>query len=230
MNNIQTLWNKRVAAIGTREKCIRRYWYKRAMKLVKSVELKPGMKALDLGCGAGDFTQMLADSGFEVEGCDGDEITANTISIVGAEIHILDLEQTPLPFNSRTYDLVACLEVIEHIGCAESLFGEIYRLLKPRGYLVISTPNFAWIPNRVAYLLGKGPVNEGVHIRFFTKISLLKLLKVNGFSVIAAASFTPIGIGMIFRLLKKGNSFYVNIPSLMESLLAWDFIWLARKM
>jgi 2-polyprenyl-3-methyl-5-hydroxy-6-metoxy-1,4-benzoquinol methylase len=229
MGDVRTLWNNRVASVASRDVCTQRPWYGPAIQLLQASNLEPGMKALDLGCGAGEFTQMLMGRGFITDACDGEARRDRSTLSCGVEVRILDLECVQLPFKDSSYDVVACLEVIEHIANAELLMHEIFRIMKVGAYLVISTPNCAWLPNRLSHLLGRPPVGEGVHLRFFTKRTFTYLLHTSGFRIVGWRSFTPTGIGKILRLLNARKSHYIRIPSSLESVLAWDFVWLAQK-
>jgi predicted Rossmann-fold nucleotide-binding protein/2-polyprenyl-3-methyl-5-hydroxy-6-metoxy-1,4-benzoquinol methylase/8-oxo-dGTP pyrophosphatase MutT (NUDIX family) len=59
------------------------------------------------------------------------------------------------------YDLVICTEVLEHVGNPEQAMREIQRLLKPGGYAVVSTPNYAW--NFAGLLKGFFDWKAGIH-------------------------------------------------------------------
>jgi len=62
-----------------------------------------------------------------------------------------------LPLRSEAFDVVTVMDVIEHLTHTSTLVGELYRVLKPGGYAVISTPNLAAWHNVFALLLGLQP-------------------------------------------------------------------------
>ena len=81
-----------------------------------------------------------------------------------------------------------CLEVFEHLFRPDLALHNILCVLKPNGFLIISTPNIAWIGNRLLIALGffnpggspetsfRAPWRDA-HIRFFTKQSLSRLIQ-----------------------------------------------------
>jgi SAM-dependent methyltransferase len=83
----------------------------------------------------------------------------------GVKIVEHDLHK-PMPFNDLTFDMVLYCDVIEHLPPAiisQSLC-EIKRVLKKDGCLVLSTPNFARLPNRIKLFGGRG-INPPLHPR-----------------------------------------------------------------
>jgi SAM-dependent methyltransferase len=84
------------------------------------------------------------------------------------------------PFPDNYFDFIFAGEIIEHIFDTRFFLKEIHRVLKPKGYLIITTPNLARLDDRVKFLLGKAPRQIAplhpylyLHIRPFT-FNLLK--------------------------------------------------------
>jgi SAM-dependent methyltransferase len=69
----------------------------------------------------------------------------------------LDDCQLQIPLAEATFDLVICTEVLEHLLWPTSLLGEVRRVLKPGGKLLVSVPNIVSLSYRVAWLLGHIP-------------------------------------------------------------------------
>jgi SAM-dependent methyltransferase len=59
----------------------------------------------------------------------------------GVEIKQADFDRQPLPYADRTFDLVTCTEVLEHVENYRGVLREIFRVLKPGGVVIVSTPN-----------------------------------------------------------------------------------------
>jgi SAM-dependent methyltransferase len=112
-----------------------------AWRLVES--LAPGV-ALDVPCGTGLFAARLASGGWKVDAGDLDPTAATAAGLRASRV---DLE-APLPFPDATYDLVACLEGIEHVERQADLLREAARVTKRGGALVLSTPNVSGRPSR----------------------------------------------------------------------------------
>jgi len=94
-----------------------------------------------------------------------------------------------LPYQGSFFDYVFAGEIIEHILNTKYFLSELYRILKPNGYIVITTPNLARIDDRFKLLFGKTPRQTSpfhpylyLHIRPFTYHSLKKTLELSGFT------------------------------------------------
>jgi 2-polyprenyl-6-hydroxyphenyl methylase/3-demethylubiquinone-9 3-methyltransferase len=186
-------------------------------------------RALDVGCGVGEFTLILKGLGYAVEAVDGNEEQMKTVCSLGFRGETANLENG-LPYTDRSFSLVTCLEVIEHVSLAEQLLEHIQRVLRPGGYLLLSTPNFAFLNNRLHYILGAQPLNEGVHLRFFTKRALESLLNRAAFEIVARNSYgvIPLLSTLTTRFLGRDPLLW-RVPAAMETLLAYDFIYLSKK-
>ncbi|MEO9462130.1 MAG: bifunctional 2-polyprenyl-6-hydroxyphenol methylase/3-demethylubiquinol 3-O-methyltransferase UbiG [Marinomonas sp.] len=102
-----------------------------------------GKLALDIGCGAGLACEPLARLGAEVTGIDaaGENVSAAAAhaEAVGLDIRYMAGELASL--NVGAFDLVTCLEVVEHVADKPAFLAEVAASLKPDGLLVMSTPN-----------------------------------------------------------------------------------------
>jgi len=164
-------------------------WYTYAKKLVPNTRSEK--KALDIGCGWAGFAKILRSKGYDTYCTDIENVHIENSKKLGFKSKQADFNN-PLPFRNNYFDVVACLEVIEHVPNAELLLKEAYRILKPNGLLVISTPNIAWGPYRLLTLLGYPPNNEGFHFRFFTHKTLKEKVTSQGFSIKGDSSFIPV--------------------------------------
>jgi len=102
-------------------------------------------RILDIGCGS--FPYFLAHTSFaEKFAIDQIPLPANTATELKIESFTLDLEVKPrLPFEDSFFEAVTLLAVVEHLDPADmaALFKEIYRVLKPGGMVILTTPA-AW--------------------------------------------------------------------------------------
>ena len=135
---------------------------------------------LDAGCGNGELAGMLARSGYEVVGVDGD---AQGIEIARkrqpeAAFSVGLFEEAP----PGTFDFVCSTEVVEHLYSPHELARYCFEALRPGGTLAISTPYLAL---SVADAWDKHHTAEwhGGHIKFWSRKTLSSLLRNAGFEI-----------------------------------------------
>ncbi len=102
-----------------------------------------GRRALDVGCGAGLVAEPLARMGASVTGIDAapENIAAATAHQGGLGIDYRCVSVEALAADGATFDLITCLEVIEHVADRTTFFASLRSLIAPDGLLVFSTPN-----------------------------------------------------------------------------------------
>jgi SAM-dependent methyltransferase len=147
-------------------------------------EVRPEDRALDVGCGTGEFTAALAGAGAQAVGV---EVASGAVERARARHPGLDFRLVPidgpLPLEDNSFDLVWASEVIEHVTDTARWLSEVRRVLAPAGRLLVTTPSHGRL--RVA-VFGMERFSEplGEHLHLYTKGSLRALLKEFGFSEI----------------------------------------------
>jgi 2-polyprenyl-3-methyl-5-hydroxy-6-metoxy-1,4-benzoquinol methylase len=99
---------------------------------------------LDAGCGCGYGTHYLTTNG--TRQAIGIDISSEAIEYarqhyVAPHLDYKVMDVTSLDFPDATFDVVVCLEIFEHVPDHKKLLAEAWRVLKPDGCIVISTPN-----------------------------------------------------------------------------------------
>lgn len=120
-----------------------------ARRYINAAEKARGLTILDLGCGIGYGSKFLAKSADTVIAVDVDNapLTYGEETYPDKKIHRLPIapisNDTHLPFASGTFDAIVNFEVIEHVPTdqMEAYFADLARVLKPNGFLMMSTPN-----------------------------------------------------------------------------------------
>lgn len=136
-----------------------------ALSLVRNGKNK---KALDVGCREGFQSEFLRKRGYSVISVDIEKRYKNCI--------IADVNKK-LPFKNESFDLIWCSEVIEHLGSPAKSIQEFRRVLKPKGEMILTTPNsYCWI-FRLSSLFGLTPqkLQRKDHKHFFSKDDIVRL-------------------------------------------------------
>jgi SAM-dependent methyltransferase len=218
-----------------------------ALKIIKNI-IKPNIKFLDLGCGDGFFMDQVIKIFKEIKVFGVDNSADELKKAKGKNLNVkrFNLEKR-LPYNDGEFDIVYAGELIEHLFDPDFFLKEANRILKEKGYLLLSTPNLcAWF-NRIIFPLGIQPVfmesstkskliGAGIlkrlkkeelpvgHIRIFNLDAILDLLKSQNFRIIhkEGAVFDSYFHNSIFLIIDK-------LFSLLHPSLAADLIILAQK-
>jgi SAM-dependent methyltransferase len=158
-------------------------------------EVRPGDRALDLGCGTGALTAALAHAGADAVGAEVAQAALERARRAHPELRFLLVPTDgPLPFKDRAFDLVWASEVIEHVADTARWLSEVRRVLVPGGRLLLTTPNHG----RIAILVhGLERYSEPLsdHLHLYTRRSLEHTLAEFGFSEIrvrGAAGVPPL--------------------------------------
>jgi SAM-dependent methyltransferase len=103
-----------------------------------------GRSVLDVGCGTGYGTAVMAAAG--AARCTGIDVAADAVDAArqrfgGERVEFVTGDATVLPFGEASFELVTCFEVIEHVAEQRAVLAELARVLKPGGMMLISSPN-----------------------------------------------------------------------------------------
>ena len=157
--------------------------------LIQTIEnyISKGDQVLDIGCGSGTIDFYLSKFETKILGVD---ISSKAISRCQKSSKILKLDElckfTQVDLSSNfplgKYDLILCLEVLEHIPNETILLTNIYKSLKKNGKLILSVPSI----KSPLYKLGltKNHDKKVGHLRRYSKESLIKLLIEYRFKII----------------------------------------------
>lgn len=155
----------------------------RYRKIVKKIP--QNSKILDLGCGYNaNFIKEISYKNCKYTGIDisiNTKLDSNNISLIKHDLN------EKLPFDNEVFDVVISLANLEHLISPESNLNEIYRVLKPNGSLLLTTPSIYAKPileflSFKLHLISKNEIMD--HKNYFNKDILLKMCKRTGFSSI----------------------------------------------
>ena len=176
-----------------------------------------GKKILDIGCGGGILAEALAAKGAEVTGIDMAEM-----SLKVAKMHLhesglkVDYQKVTVEDfaeqHPARFDLVTCLEMLEHVPDPESIIDAASKLLKPGGCLFFSTINrnpkaFALAIVGAEYILNMLPRGTHEYRKFIKPSELAAVVRKNHLEVIDTTGMT---YNPITRHYKLGRDTDVN--------------------
>jgi len=184
-----------------------RYWHKQKFLVIKKllVDFIP-KKILDIGSNGGGLTAKIADlfPKAKTTGIDVYEKSVIYASSLYPNITFLVADGQNLPFKTNNFDLILCLETLEHVVDPNKTLSEIKRCLAKNGRAVISMDSgnllfriiwFFWIR------FGKGRVWNGSHLTHFNRKILKEMILKNGFFV-ENEVVSHFGMAVTFRLKK----------------------------
>jgi len=162
-----------------------------------------GRAVLDLGCGGGFMAVALAERGATVTGVDR---SAGAIAAARRHAEALQLDidyraasGESLPFADGAFDIVVCVDVLEHVEDRERVLCEILRVLRPDGLFLFDTINRTPIASLVMVTIGEQVVRllpSGTHdpAMFIRPQDLRRELESAGFSIGRFVGFGPRGL------------------------------------
>lgn len=177
-----------------------------------------GLKTLDVGCGGGFSCEFMAERGAIVSGIDQSEkcvqAAKNHASISGFEIDYRQGLAENMPYDDNTFDVVICVDVLEHVADYKQVVSEVHRILKPGGLFFFDTINRTFSSQVVMIGLMENILQEirrGVHDwdKFITPEELSVVMGDTGFGNIEIKGFDM--FGEIGALLAQMNGFWGNL-------------------
>lgn len=167
------------------------------LRYIESATPLKGKKVLDLGCGGGLLTEAMADRGAELTGLDASimaiDVAKQHQQHSGYDInYVCDTAENFARENRNQFDIITCMELLEHIPDAPSLIAACNKLLQPGGHLILSTINRnlkAYLLSIVGaeYILGLLPKGTHQYEKFIKPSELSTWLRKGGFTVIDLA-------------------------------------------
>lgn len=164
------------------------WWYRGRRAIIKAVlagtlPLGAGRRILSVGCGMGGELEFLKAFG-EVSGIDPSEDALSYCRERGytKNIHCAGAEK--IPFHDKTFDAVFILDALEHVKDDARAAREMFRVLRPGGYLIVTTPAFKWLWSRAD--------ERSHHFRRYTRRGLAEVLHSAGFGVERSSYFNTV--------------------------------------
>lgn len=172
--------------------------------------INDGEKVLDIGCATGYFAERLKEKNCQVFGVEIDRKAAKIAEKHCEKVFVGNvLKINSLSIPKRSFDTVLMLDILEHLKNPEKALSIAKSYAKRRGKLIISTPNITHISIRLNLLFGRFDYQDmGImdksHLRFFTKKSLIRIVKNAGLKIRKIDYSADFGqISLVGRFLKR---------------------------
>jgi len=124
--------------------------------------LHRGVRVLDVGCYTADILLLFPDE-VDYHGVDFDPRALEIAQQRGAQVQRVDFDNQDLPFGEEEFDIVLCLEVLEHLKDPRRHLRKMREVVKKDGVVLISLPNENTLYHRLRALLGYGPDSLAFH-------------------------------------------------------------------
>lgn len=172
------------------------------------------IKHLDIGSGTGSLIESLSmlEPRIESAACNFTDEFAKTKNF---HVDVVDLNVDGLPYNNNEFDFVTCTEVIEHLENYRKCIREAYRVLRPGGVAIFTTPNVLSLKSRIRYFA------IGFH-------ALFGPLTVNRQGIEAHAStgahITPVSFFYLGHCFAESG--FDDIELTIDKIQTWALVWL----
>ncbi len=155
---------------------------------------------LDIGCATGMLISHMKNSGWTVQGIEICKPAAEYgTETRGVPIFLGSLEEAK--FADASFSVVHCSHLIEHLTDPLSFVREVYRVLAPGGFFVVTTPNSAGFQARAFGNRWRSTIAD--HVILYSRKTLRMLCVSNGFNVLRAKTWGGIGVGMAPADIKR---------------------------
>ncbi len=179
-------------------------------------QIKSG-NILDIGCASGYIAQQLVLKNCQITGI---EIDPKSAQVAGSYCHkmiVCDIEQ-PTTFKqlgSKRFDYILLIDVLEHLKAPDQVLANLKKYLAPKGQIIISTPNIAFLTIRLRLLQGQFSytdwgIMDRTHLKFFTRQTLTDLIIQSGYHIVKfdnIGNFTqlPFSLKILYPFIGKYN-------------------------
>jgi 2-polyprenyl-3-methyl-5-hydroxy-6-metoxy-1,4-benzoquinol methylase len=163
-------------------------WYRTTLKLLPDLD---NLNVLEIGCGRGAFSQLVAGKypSVHLTAIDISEIAINEAKKAPGAVEFMVADAENIGFPDGSFDFIFSCETLEHVPHPKNMTKEIHRLLKPGGRFIITTENYfngimlMWLKNQVQ----KKPFDSGSgaqpHENFFLFFIVASIIRSSGLKI-----------------------------------------------
>jgi SAM-dependent methyltransferase len=176
-------------------------------RVVQKLGPGEGRRLLDVGAYCGYFLDVARQAGYRAEGIELSAWAASRAALLGVAVE--DESLADRAASGRRYDVVTMWDVVEHLADPRAELASAFRLVSPGGRLYLSTIDAASL---VARVMGRRwPWLMDMHLYYFTRHTIAKLLQEAGFEVDGIGLYTHV-VSAGYLLRKAGATFPPAAP------------------
>ena len=143
-----------------------------------------GLRLLDYGCGRGALCQVATELGMNISGVEPDEEARRVASSIPGASTFTNVGELLSAAPNVRYDIVVLWTVIEHLRVPWKELAQLRMLLRPNGWLLVSTMNIRCLRARVERERWENYENP-THLFYFDRTSLARVIRSAGFSEVS---------------------------------------------
>jgi 2-polyprenyl-3-methyl-5-hydroxy-6-metoxy-1,4-benzoquinol methylase len=170
-------------------------FYKRSTSL-----LDGSAEFLDIGCATGLLLKKMERRGWQVKGV---ELCPSSVEY-GKNIRKLDIFQGTMEeamYSEGQFSVVHSSHLIEHLTDPSSYIQEVFRILKPGGLFVTTTPNANSLQAKLFGKSWRSAIAD--HMFLFSLSTLIKLIKIRKFDILQTGTWGGLAAGIVPPIIKK---------------------------
>ncbi len=198
--------------------------YQKSVELIKKYT-KKNYLLLDIGCGDGRLERSLFKYCQRILGIDISEVAIKKAMLKNKVRNVKFLVDSIESFKPKEkFDVVTMLNFIEHVYDLNTVMKKVYKLMKPGGFLIITSRNRDALTWKLSRLFGKKTAIEGGYytpLNEYNYSQLERILKKQGFLPVSKEGFIlgPIGFAgkseFLTRLIFGAGSLFPDIANYM---------------
>ena len=191
---------------GKKRNLFQKVWHGRKWKILDRLLTGNPKTILDVGCASGHITGLIKKKfpNSNVTGTDVSKIFIDFAKIIYPNIKFYHYDAHNLGFKDKSFNLIICTEVLEHVVNPKKVLEEIRRCLKDDGDLIVEMDSGS-IPFSIVWYLwkrfGPGKVWRSAHLTHFNSDKLEKLILDSGFRI-KQKIFINLGMAVFFKCQK----------------------------
>lgn len=193
--------------------------YQRIRELIDDKQ-KTG-KLLDIGANEGNLIQKMINNHNDIE-CHACDYYSEHFMLKHVPFKVVNVDEECLPYKDSEFDIITASEVIEHLHNPRNLVRESYKLLKPDGLFILTTPNILNLKSRLRYLFTGfynlfGPISINVKDKRSTHGHIMPMSYFYIYLLLFKEGFREIGFIIDKKQKSSSGIYYFFLPFMAVS-------------